>query len=907
MNRLFEDQVARTPDAAAVAFEDRKLSYAELDRRAEQLARQLRTLGVDADSPVGLFMERSVELIVGIFGVLKAGAAYTPIDSAAPAQRISYLLSDSRAKVLITQSSLKTLLPQQLDGVTVIDIDAIDWNSGKGPTQNAKAFDSSHAAYIIYTSGSTGQPKGVVVEHRNLVNYVQGVSQRLGFEPGMQHALISTVAADLGNTVLFPALATGGCLHLISKERAESQAALSEYFTREKIDVMKIVPSHLAALQTGRDPEQVMPRKRLILGGEASRIEWIEKLRAMAPGCEIFNHYGPTETTVGVLTFKVEGTPPATQSKSLPIGKPLPNSFVYVLDEAGKEAAAGAEGEIVIGGAGVARGYLHRPELTNEKFVADPFNAGGRMYRTGDRARRLADGNIEFLGRVDHQVKVHGYRVELGEIEGALLAQGGIREAVVSALDDASGNKQLVAYVVPKRADQPLWDKQVHILPDGAPVAHLNRNETDYIYNEIFILQAYVRHGVKIEDGDTILDCGANIGLFTTFANRIAKNLRVISFEPNPTVNACVTANGKAYGTNTKVLQLGVSNENKKADLTFFEGLSLLSGVYADADVEREMVKNYVFNQDASAQGDAQMTAEIESLIQTRLQAKHESIELRTLSSVMAEEGVDKVDLLKVNVEKSELDVLRGISDADWPKIRQTVIEIDLASNLEPIVELLKARGFDTYVEQDPLLRRTELCYVYGIRPSNRSKLIGDQTATEHALPVPPPSPLLLTPATLRKHLKDNLPNYMVPSAVVLLEKIPLTSNGKIDRQALAQINVGKTAGAGTSDLVKPQTETQTQLMGIWADLLGKPAESFGITDDFFDLGGHSLLAIRGVSRIRDVCGVDVQTQVLFENPTIAALAKAIDELKAKNAAAGTPARAAKGPIVRQARRPAGR
>ena len=177
---------------------------------------------------------------------------------------------------------------------------------------------------------------------------------------------------------------------------------------------------------------------------------------------------------------------------------------------------------------------------------------------------------------------------------------------------------------------------------------------------------------------------------------------------------------------------------------------------------------------------------------------------------------------------------------------------------------------------------------------------------TEHVLPVPPPSPLLLTPATLRKYMKDHLPAYMVPSALVLLEKIPLTANGKIDRQALAQINIGKAAGPAPSDLVKPQTETQQALMGIWADLLGKSADSFGITDDFFDLGGHSLLAIRGVSRIRDVCGVDVQTQVLFENPTIAALGKAIDELKAKNAAAGGQ-RSQKGPIVRQARRPAGR
>jgi amino acid adenylation domain-containing protein/FkbM family methyltransferase len=906
LHRLFQEQVARTPDAPAVAFEGQRLTYAELDRRAEQLARRLRALGVEPDAPVALFMERSLEVIVGILGVLKAGAAYMPIDTNAPAQRIDYLLGDARARVLVTQGALQASLPP-LVGTTVVDLDTFDWGSGQGPAQNAKPFDPAHVAYVIYTSGSTGQPKGVCIEHRNIVNYVLGVSERLRLEPGMHHALVSTMAADLGNTVLFPSLVTGGCLHVISRERAENQATLSEYFAREKIDVLKIVPSHLAALQAGRNPEQVMPRKRLVLGGEASRLDWIERLRAMAPGCEIFNHYGPTETTVGVLTYHVDGKPAGSQGNTLPIGKPLPNSRVYVLDEAGQPTQPGAQGEICIGGACVARGYLHRPELTAEKFVQDPFVPGARMYRTGDLARRLPDGNIEFCGRVDHQVKVHGYRVELGEIESAVLAQGGIREAVVNALDDGSGNKQLVAYIVPKRADQPLWDKSVHILPDGAPVAHLNRNETDYIYNEIFLLQAYIRHGVKIEDGDTILDAGANIGLFTTFANRLARNLRIISFEPNPTVHACVSANGKAYGTNTEVLQFGLSNESKRADLTFFEGLSLLSGVYADEDVEREMVKNYVFNQDAAAQGDAKMTAEIESLIKTRLQAKSESIELRTLSSVIQEKGLDRVDLLKVNVEKSELDVLKGIGEADWPKIRQLVIEIDLASNLDPIVALLKDHGYETYVEQDVLLRRTELCYVYAIRPSSRSRLIGDQGVKEHVLPVPPPSELLLTPATLRKHMKDRLPPYMVPSAVVLLEKIPLTSNGKVDRQALAQIKVSNAAATALQEIVKPQTQTQTALIRIWEELLEQPADSFGITHDFFDLGGHSLLAIRLVSRVRDVCGVDLQTQVVFENPTVASLGSVVDDLKSKAAASGAPSRAQKGPIVRQARRPAGR
>jgi amino acid adenylation domain-containing protein len=397
LHELIEAQAKRTPDAPALVYEQHRLTYAELDARASRLAQSLAARGVGPDVTVGLHVERSLEMVIGILAILKAGGAYVPIDTGFPAERVAYMVSDSRARLVLTKES---------------------FNSADADHAALPRVEPRHLAYVIYTSGSTGKPKGVGIEHRNIVNYVHGVSERFGFEPGMQHAIISTIAADLGNTVLFPALATGGTLHVIAQERAENGALLAEYFAREKIDVLKIVPSHFAAL----DPERVMPRKRLILGGEASRLDWVAKLRAIAPGCEIHNHYGPTETTVGVLTYRVGAELPATLSGNLPLGKPLPGSEIRL-----------EGGELCIGGAGVARGYLNRPELTAEKF------AGG-FYRTGDRARLLPDGNYEFCGRVDHQVKVHGYRVELGEIESVLREQA--TDAVVLLREE-----QLVAYV----------------------------------------------------------------------------------------------------------------------------------------------------------------------------------------------------------------------------------------------------------------------------------------------------------------------------------------------------------------------------------------------------------------------------------------------------------------------------
>jgi iturin family lipopeptide synthetase A len=882
LHQLIEEQAVQRPDQAALAFEQKRLTYKELNHRADQLAHHLCGLGVGSDMLVGLFVERSLEMTVGILAILKSGAAYVPIDTAYPQERIAFMINDANVTVLLTQTGLLESLPK--GAAQIVCLDSFDWTNSKGLMKGPGRVHPGNLAYVIYTSGSTGRPKGVCIEHRNIVNYVLGIAERLQLKPGMNHALVSTIAADLGNTVIFPALITGGCLHIISRERTENQGMLADYFSRENIDVLKIVPSHLEALQTGKNPEQVMPRSFLILGGESSRLDWIERLRVLSPGCEIFNHYGPTETTVGVLTYHVKSQLPNTQSGTLPLGRPLPNSRIYILDKGGQPVPIGEQGELCIGGYGVARGYLNRQDLTAERFIADPFNAdrGARLYRTGDLARYLPDRNIEFCGRIDQQIKIHGYRIELGEIEAALREHQGVRDVVVLANENESGTKQLVAYVMPKRANQPLWGiKSLYVLPDGSPVAHLNKNETDYIYNEIFILQAYLRHGITIREGDCIMDAGSNIGLFTVFASRLAKNLRIISFEPNPAAFDCLKANAEAYGTTVRCLPFGLSRENKSADLTYFEGLSLLSGFYADASTEREVVKNYVFNQQYEKQDNAQLAAEIGELIDDRLHAKTVATQLRTLSSVIAEEGIDRIDLLKINVEKSELDVLMGLSSGDWPKIRQLVIEVDQQENLEPITSLLEQHGFEVLVEQDPLLRNTELCYVYAIQPSAAGpRLIRQQQPRDtYVRSLQAVDDEILAPTTLRNYLKERLPQYMLPSVFVLMEKFPLTLNGKIDRQAFPAFS--NVHIQPTHDFVSPRTETEKALAAIWTELL--EVENIGINDSFFDLGGHSLLAIKAVSRLRDIFDVDLPIQTLFEFPTIADLANVLSEDKGFN------------------------
>ena len=455
----FAEQAARVPEAPAVAAENRLLTYSQLDRRANQLARHLRHLGVGAEDRVAILLERSEAPVVALLGVLKAGGVYLPLDPVFPRQRLAVMLGDAAVAAVVTEAGLLELLPDCGTPVVCLDRDA-DLLASYGTGEPESVTLPDHLAYVLFTSGSTGRPKGVAVEHRQLVNYTDGILVQLAPPPAASFALVSTFAADLGNTMVFPALLSGGCLHVLSQERAASPSALAEYFRRHAIDYLKIVPSHLSALLVSSEAADLLPRRLLVVGGEASSWDLAERVGMLSAGCRILNHYGPTEATVGVLAWPVDRERKAGSAARLPLGRPLANSAVHLLDPRQQPVPPGVEGEICIGGAGLARGYLGRPELTAERFIPDSFAAGPgkRLYRTGDLARFRPDGTIEFLGRLDHQIKIRGFRIELGEI-GAVLAQHPeVWEAVVNLREDGSGDGRLVAYAVPRQGKQPAAD-----------------------------------------------------------------------------------------------------------------------------------------------------------------------------------------------------------------------------------------------------------------------------------------------------------------------------------------------------------------------------------------------------------------------------------------------------------------
>lgn len=450
VTELFDAAAARAQDAVAVVAPDATLTYAQLLERASGLAGRLRELGVERNTPVALSMERSASSIVALLAVLKAGGAYVPLNFEHPPARLKHQLEQTQASVLLSESSVADRLPDFGGTVLLVDGDPAELQA-RSETDPLPANEPDDLAYVMYTSGSMGTPKGVCVTHRNLVTYVAGVLERLELSDpvGVSFAAVTALSTDLGNTSVFPALLGGGTLHLVAPGDAVDSSRFASYLREHPIDVLKITPTQLRALLDGDETAAVLPKRWLVLGGEASSWQLVERLGAAAPACRVLNHYGPTETTVGSCTFEVGTAPPL--GPTVPIGRPLPRARAYVVDGNLRLLPIGVPGELCIGGDGVATGYLGQPKETQERFLPDPFagDSAARLYRTGDRVRALADGNLEFLGRVDDQVKIRGYRIEPGEIQSVLGTHPSVRQCAVIARPSGDDH-ELVAYVVPQ-------------------------------------------------------------------------------------------------------------------------------------------------------------------------------------------------------------------------------------------------------------------------------------------------------------------------------------------------------------------------------------------------------------------------------------------------------------------------
>jgi amino acid adenylation domain-containing protein len=461
IHELFETQAERTPDAIAVACEGGRLTYRELNRSADELSHQLRALGVGPDVLVAIFLERSLDMVVGILAVLKSGGAYVPLDPSHPRKRVAYVLADAQPLVLLTHTQLQSKLLPHRSHAVLIDADApMAVRLRHAPAAN-RGPTPTDLAYVIYTSGSTGHPKGVEIEHRAVVNMLASMQRQPGLGAEDSMLAITTLAFDIAVLEIFLPLSCGASIVIAASEIVNDGVALAGLIERCGASVLQATPTTLKMLLDAGWGGA--PRLKILCGGEAWTAELANQL---LPRCaSLWNMYGPTETTVWSAVAKVEA------GQAIVIGPPIANTKFYVLDSALQPAPVGVPGQLHIAGDGLARGYLHRPELTQESFVTDPFAAvsGARMYRTGDLVRRLPDGTLEFLGRLDHQVKIRGHRIELGEIEAALKRHPNVKHCVVIASQDGHGGRRLVAYVVPVPGSVTPWGELRLLLSETVP------------------------------------------------------------------------------------------------------------------------------------------------------------------------------------------------------------------------------------------------------------------------------------------------------------------------------------------------------------------------------------------------------------------------------------------------------
>jgi len=653
----------------------------------------------------------------------------------------------------------------------------------------------------------------------------------------------------------------------------DADFSIPAQMARHGVTHLQCTPSLAGMLAA--DPEtlrSLAPLRALLLGGEALPVPLAQTLRGTVAG-EILDVYGPTEATIWSTAESV-----GTVEERIPVGRPLANNTVRLLDGRLLQVPPGMPGEVWLGGDGVAAGYWRRPDLTAERFLPDPFAAapGSRMYRTGDLGRFRMDGALDFLGRVDHQVKVRGHRIELGEVEAALRAHPAVREAAVTVREDQPGDHRLVGYVVPAGgAVVPLVpvgalpaDQAQVVLPNGMPVACVTEFQVLAGYQEIFDDEIYLRHGIALPEDAVIFDVGANLGFFSLFVHQRAKNPRIYAFEPFPPTFAALGANMRLYGLDVQLLNRGVADRPGQTEFTFYPNAPGLSGRFAgtpeDLAENRSLVLDWLERVGAGIRAE-----EIDEVIQDHLRTETYPIDLVTLSDVIREHGIERIDLLKVDAEKSEGFILAGLGDEDWPKIRQVVLEVHDDVLLAEVSGVLHRHGFTVAVDDFAVSEAREaregqdgrdavrVTMVYATRPE-----LGDAAA---------PAPL--SASTLRRWLAERLPEPWLPSAFVLLESLPLTGSGKVDRRALPAPGLGRPVLEAA--YVAPRSSTEEAIAGVWREVLAR--EKVGIHDNFFEVGGSSLLLVRIHARLRDVLGREVTMVQLFRHPTVQSLARFLE------------------------------
>jgi amino acid adenylation domain-containing protein len=1003
LQELFEEQVRRHPGEPALLFDGGEVSYAELNRRANRLAARLRALSVEPESRVGLCVVRSPELVVGMLGIVKAGAAYVPLDPDYPGERLALMVEDSGVRVLVTQEPALTRLPASLLAmVQAIPPDGDPAEPGENPPVTTSGESLAH---VIYTSGSTGRPKGVCIPHRAVARLVLGISYAdLG--PGQVFSQFAPISFDPSTFEIWGALLNGSRLAL-APPYALSLEELGHAIERFGMTAVWLTTVIFHQLVEHRlDLLRKVPQ--VLAGGDALSPFHVRKLLQELPDTRLVNGYGPTENSCFTTCYTMQGPEPI--GSTTPLGYPMANTQVHLLDPQGQPVPIGVAGELCTGGGGLSRGYLGRPDLTAERFVPNPFGgtgreaAGSRLYRTGDLARYFPDGRVEFLGRIDHQVKIRGFRIELGEIEARLGEHPAVLRSVVVAREDVPGDRRLVAYVVqnPAYEGQESGEQTEQVSQWSELFDDLYRQQaagSDPTFNIVGWNSTYTGLPLPAEEmeewlADTIeriaalaprrvleVGCGTGMILFRVAPGCEQYTATDISGRALEYIDSQLDRVAGLDRSRVQLLQGGVERLAGLPAGSFDTAiLNSVAQYFPSADYLAEAVTRLV---ELVRPGGAVFLGDLRSL--PLLEAFHTSLELSQADEEMplallrqkvqarrGQEselvidpaffaalrerlpGLGRVEIhpkhgrahneltgfryqvvLRVGREAGET---AAVSWVDWwetgltlgslrrhlEESRPACLSLRNVPNARvaaaaAAVRLLGEGGEGIETAGD-LRRRAAEAAAGAIEPQDLWDLSrdlpyevelgwaspgagggfeavlrrrgGEAPAIAVLLPAAEPVPGVplgrytnnplqgrfarrIAPE-LRAFLIPRLPEYMVPSAFVLLDALPLSPSGKLDRRRLPAPDAPRSESA--FPLVAPRNAVEAKLVESWQELLG--VERIGVNDDFFELGGHSLLATQAVSRIREMFGVELPLRVFFETTTAAAVAAKVEDLR---------------------------
>jgi amino acid adenylation domain-containing protein len=926
IHELFENQARQTPSNVAVIFGNAQLSYDELNRRANRLARRLQKLGVGRDVPVGVCMERSLEMVTALLGVLKAGGAYVPLDPAYPAERLAFMINDAGTPVILTQTRLKNCCLDAADKVLCLDAEQFADEEDMNLASEALPDD---LAYLMYTSGSTGTPKGVAVPHRGVVRLVKETNYA-SFSAEEIFLQLAPISFDASTFEVWGALLNGSKLVVMAATKP-SLEEIGNAISRHNVTTLWLTSGLFNAMVDER-VQDLRPLRQLLAGGDVLSIPHVRKALRELTNTRLINGYGPTESTTFACCHTI--TPDAPLDGSISIGKPIANTTAYILDSKLQPVAIGVTGDLFIGGDGLARGYWRKPELTAEKFINDPFSSepDARLYQTGDLARWRDDGTIEFLGRADSQVKLRGFRIELGEIENALKQQADVLDGAVVVREDTPGEKRLVAYVVRKPA------AAVELWP-SSPSSGGDPFYDDVLYTAMTYDKSrhdlYERAFRKMARDKVVVDIGTGRDALLARMAIEAGARKVYAIEllerPAEQAKALIESLGL---TNKIVVIHGRSQEIRlpeKADLCVSENVGHIGGAEGcDVllnDARRFMQPHGIFvpQRCETRMAAIQMPDEfLRDPAFDELGAYHAEQSWRSAGYKydlrLCVTGTSR-EMLRSTVDVFEdLDFTQAPASNYQREVRMKIARTSRIDGFLLWLNLEAAPGetLETLGRNDTWLPVYLPAFYPGLHVSeddeiiatvrgalaenglNRDYRIQGRVSRQkdkdvefafdswHYKPVYKGASFyerLFRDDTIRVtqdsgaqtahlvELKKRLPDYMVPSAIVTLPALPRTPNGKLDRNALPAPNLS--ASKSADGFAAPKTAVEEKLTAIWSGVLG--VERIGSSDNFFDLGGHSLLGLRLVNQLREALGEHVSLAVVFEAPTAGAMAELLE------------------------------